>query len=55
MLKDAGLGREVTLVGVRDHLELWDRSEWEAERKRLEARRAELSLKARQARQQPPP
>jgi len=54
MLKDAGVGREVTLVGVRDHLELWDRSDWEAERKKLDARRAELSLKARQARQTPP-
>lgn len=31
----ANLGREVVLVGVRDHLELWNRQEWTAERERL--------------------
>jgi len=25
----AGLGKEVILVGVRDHLELWDRQRWQ--------------------------
>lgn len=25
----AGLNREVVLLGVRDHLELWDKSRWE--------------------------
>jgi MraZ protein len=25
-----GLGKDVVLVGVRDHLELWDRPRWEA-------------------------
>ena len=25
-----GLGREVVLLGVQDHLELWDRQRWEA-------------------------
>ena len=29
------LQKEVTLVGVRDHLEIWNRPEWEAERERL--------------------
>jgi transcriptional regulator MraZ len=29
------LGREVTLVGAKDHLELWNRLEWDAERERL--------------------
>lgn len=29
------LDKEVTLVGVRDHLEIWNRPEWEAERERL--------------------
>jgi len=53
-LKRAAVGKEVTLVGVRNHLELWARSEWEAERKNLDARRAELALKARQARQSSP-
>jgi MraZ protein len=26
----AGLGKEAVLVGVQDHLELWERSRWEA-------------------------
>jgi MraZ protein len=26
----AGLGSEAVLVGVRDHLELWDRARWES-------------------------
>lgn len=29
LLKRAGLGREVTLLGVADHLELWDRAAYE--------------------------
>jgi MraZ protein len=53
-LRRAGIGKEVTLIGVRDHLELWNRSDWEAERETLSRRRAEIALKARQARQQPP-
>ena len=53
-LKRSGIGKEVTLLGVRDHLELWPRAAWEAERQILEARRAEVALRARQARQSPP-
>lgn len=41
------------LVGVRDHLELWDVAEWENERKALLARNAEIVARARQARQAP--
>lgn len=33
--KRTALDKEVTLVGVRDHLEIWNRPEWEAERERL--------------------
>jgi DNA-binding transcriptional regulator/RsmH inhibitor MraZ len=33
--KRTALEKEVTLVGVRDHLELWNRRDWEAERERL--------------------
>lgn len=29
------LGREVTLVGARNHLEIWNRQEWNTERERL--------------------
>ena len=52
-LKRSGVGKDVTLVGVRDHLELWSRSDWETERRNLEVRRAEIALRARQARQLP--
>jgi MraZ protein len=52
-LKRAGIGREITLVGNRDHLELWNRAEWEAERLALEARRAVLFEKIRRQRQEP--
>jgi MraZ protein len=34
LLERAGIGREVTVTGVYDHLEIWDRAEW---RKQLEA------------------
>jgi DNA-binding transcriptional regulator/RsmH inhibitor MraZ len=30
-LRRTETGRDVTLVGVRNHLELWNRAEWEAE------------------------
>ena len=33
LLEHAGLGREVVVAGVRDHLEIWDRAAW---RKQLE-------------------
>jgi MraZ protein len=35
MRQRTALQKEVTLVGVRDHLEIWNRPEWEAERERL--------------------
>ena len=28
LLKHAGLGREVVVAGVHDHLEIWDRQAW---------------------------
>jgi MraZ protein len=28
-LKRTGTGREITLIGARDHLELWNRADWE--------------------------
>ncbi len=50
-LKRTGLRKEVTLIGVRDHLELWNRDEWEAHREALLARSSEIALRAKQARQ----
>src|SRR5580658_5702640 len=35
LLKDAGLGNAVSLIGMRDHLELWNRSDWDARRLRV--------------------
>jgi len=48
----AELEKEVVLIGVRDHLELWDRAAWEARREELMAHSPEIALRAKQARQQ---
>lgn len=53
VLKRAGIERDVTLVGVRDHLELWGRAAWEARRNELESRANEIYSRARLARQNP--
>jgi MraZ protein len=45
--------KEFYLVGVRDHLELWERGDWENERKALMERGPEIVARARQARQAP--
>ena len=34
--ESAGLGREVVVAGVYDHLEIWDRSTWRAQLKEVE-------------------
>src|SRR4051812_14442314 len=49
-LKRTGLNKEVTLFGSRDHLEIWNRGDWEARREELEAQSSEIALRARQAR-----
>ena len=46
-LKRASVGRDVTVLGVRDHLELWNRDAWEARRDELEAKAAEVLLLGR--------
>ena len=53
-LKRSGVGKDVTLLGVRDHLELWARADWEAKRSALDARRAEIALRKRQRPSAPP-
>ena len=52
-LKRTGLQREVTMIGVRDHLEIWNRADWDARREALLARSPEIALRAKQARQKP--
>ena len=42
MLKRASIGKQVTLLGVRDHLELWNTASWEAHREDLEKRSSEI-------------
>lgn len=44
-------GRDVTLIGARDHLELWNRADWEERREELERRSAEIVTRAKLARQ----
>jgi len=53
-LKRASVGKEVTLIGARDHLELWNRADWELRREELERRSAEIAVRAKIARQAPP-
>ena len=36
LVAHAKLGREVTVVGVHDHLEIWDRAAWRTELERVE-------------------
>lgn len=52
-LRRTDLNREVTLIGARDHLEIWNRTDWEARREQLLARSAEVAIRAKQARQAP--
>jgi len=54
-LRRLGLGKELTMCGVRDHLELWNRSEWDARRAELEKRRSEIMAKESLSRRLNPP
>lgn len=47
------LNREVTLIGARDHLELWNRADWESRREQLLSRGPDVAIRAKQARQTP--
>lgn len=42
--------KEFFLIGVRDHMELWDKAEWESERKTLLQRGPDIVARAKQAR-----
>lgn len=48
VLRRANIGKEVTLVGVRNHLELWNRADWASHSEELLARRAEIAMRGRQ-------
>ena len=36
LLEGAGIGREVTVAGVYDHLEIWDRAAWREQQQTVE-------------------
>ena len=43
------LNRDITMIGARDHLELWNKEDWEVRREELFARSAELAIKQHEA------
>ncbi len=43
LAKHAGLGREVVVAGVFDHLEIWDRAAWRVQVKDLEGRAEDVA------------
>lgn len=49
-LRRTGTGREVTLIGARDHLEIWNRADWDAQFEANLAQLSELAKKAKKAR-----
>lgn len=54
IFRDETMTRELTLVGVRDHLEIWARAAWEERRAELESRALEIFLQGKKSRQNPP-
>lgn len=46
----AGIAREVTFVGARNRIEIWDKSRWEAESNGLLARGPQITQRARMQR-----
>lgn len=49
MRKRTQLPDEITMVGVKDHLEIWGRAEWEARFDGLFENQGEVAAKAKQA------
>ena len=46
-LRRTNTGREVTIIGVRDHLEIWNRDDWEIHEADLTSRMAEITRRFR--------
>jgi MraZ protein len=46
VMRKGRLNREITLIAARDHLELWNRAEWQAHEEDLERRRPVLAARA---------
>ncbi len=49
MLREAGLGSQVIVLGVKDHLELRDPEQWNTQRQQKLAKQSEIMLRARRA------
>jgi MraZ protein len=47
MVKKNRLEREVMVLGMRDHFEIWNRSEWNAIEEDMEKRRGEIAARAK--------
>jgi MraZ protein len=43
LVKHAGIAREVTVLGVDDHLEVWDRAAWHEQQQRVEGRAEDVA------------
>ena len=54
VFRNSGIGRDITMLGVKDHLELWNRADWDAKKQALMARGNEVTLRAKQSMQQSP-
>jgi MraZ protein len=52
VLKRTGIGSEITMLGARNHLEIWNRSDWEIEQERLFANRREIATRYKQKRRE---
>ena len=52
LLKRTGLDREITMFGAGNHMELWNRPDWEQYREALFQRSSEIAFKAQQARRE---
>lgn len=53
MLKSSGIGKEVTLIGAKDHLELWNRQKWLERKELLIAQSAKIERWAQETLRQP--
>jgi transcriptional regulator MraZ len=54
MLKSANVGKEVTLIGAKDHLELWSRDQWLQRKQWLIAQSSKIERWAQDNLRQPP-
>jgi MraZ protein len=43
LIEHAGLTREITIAGVHDHLEIWDRAKWRQQLQEVEGRAEDVA------------